>query len=79
MKRSSPIFESTRTVQRSGGSLVITLPSLFVKADEIKLGDKLKALHTIRNGILIVSETDTNDLVEKLEGIIEKLKLQEKA
>jgi len=78
MTRGSPIFESSRKVQCSGSSLIITLPSLFVKTGEIKLGDKLKALHTIRNGILIVSKTDTNDLIERLETIIEELKRRER-
>lgn len=72
MRRKSPIFESSRKVQRSGSSLAITLPSMFCIINEIKQKQVLNVMYNL-DGILIVFDANTEDLVQKLKNFIDKL------
>ena len=49
-----PIFESSRKVQAVGTSLALTLPALFVKANEIEKGAISKVYYNL-DGVLIVT------------------------
>ena len=68
-----PVFESSRKVQVFGSSLAMTLPALFVKANEIEKGSILDVLYGL-DGVLVASGIDTPEaLRERLVEIIEKL------
>ena len=61
-----PVFESSRKVQVSGSSLAMTLPSLFVKANEIEKGTVVNVLYGL-DGVLVLSRC------EGLMKILEKI------
>ncbi len=65
-----PVFMSKRKIQCSGTSLAITLPSLFVKGNEVSKGSEMK-IHYELNGIFIVSNTD--DLSSIVKSLVEIL------
>ncbi len=52
-----PVFKSSRKVQTFGSSLAMTLPAMFVKANEIEKGSVLK-VHYNLNGVLVISTCD---------------------
>jgi len=69
-----PVFESSRKVQVFGSSLAMTLPALFVKANEIEKGSVLKVYYGL-NGVLLATWVDEQeDLRNRLSDIMEKLK-----
>jgi len=49
-----PVFESSRKVQVFGSSLAMTLPSLFVKANEVEKGSVSQVYYDL-DGVLIAS------------------------
>ncbi len=59
-----PVFMSKRKIQRCGTSLAITLPSLFVKGNEVRKGSEMK-IHYELNGIFIVSNTEEPSFIVK--------------
>ena len=71
-----PVFESSRKVQVFGSSLAMTLPAMFVKANEIEKGSVLK-VHYNLNGVLVISTCDDPvnmrkclmEIEKQLEGI----------
>lgn len=68
-----PLFESSRKVQVFGSSLAMTLPALFVKANEVEKGSVLSVLYGL-DGVLVASWVDTPEaLRERLVEIIDKL------
>ena len=68
-----PVFKSSRKVQVFGSSLAMTLPAMFVKANEIEKGSVLK-VHYGLNGVLVASWVDEPEaLVKCLLEIMEKL------
>ena len=68
-----PVFESSRKVQVFGSSLALTLPALFVKANEIEKGSVVKVFYGLE-GVLIVSRVEDNEAtVDRLMAIIKKL------
>ena len=68
-----PVFESSRKVQVFGASLAMTLPALFVKANEVEKGSVLSVMYGL-DGVLVASGVDTPEaLMERLVEIIEKL------
>ena len=68
-----PVFKSSRKVQNFGSSLALTLPAMFVKANEVKKGQIGKVIYGT-NGVLIVSCVDNvEDLKKGLIEIIKKL------
>ena len=68
-----PVFESSRKVQVFGSSLALTLPSFFVKANEIEKGLVMKVLYGL-DGVLVVSKVnDPEAVVECLTAMMEKL------
>ena len=68
-----PVFESSRKVQVFGSSLALTLPSLFVKANEIEKGCIVNILYGLE-GVMVVSRTeDPETLLGCLASIINKL------
>ncbi len=70
---SMPVFTSSRKVQTFGSSLAMTLPAMFVKANEIEKGSVLK-VHYGLDGVLIASWLDNpEELMKCLMEIIEKL------
>ena len=68
-----PVFESSRKVQVFGSSLAMTLPAMFVKANEIEKGAQLKVLYGLE-GVLVLSKCDDVDvMVDCLSNIIKKM------
>jgi antitoxin component of MazEF toxin-antitoxin module len=63
------LFKCKRKVQKFGSSYAVTLPSFFVKANEIEKGVKL-SIHYNIDGVLIISKFDNIKTKEKLEKII---------
>ena len=70
-----PVFESSRKVQAFGSSLALTLPALFVKANEIKKGSVMKVIYGLE-GVLIASQVeDDSTLMECLWKILDNLNI----
>ena len=71
-----PVFESSRKVQVFGSSLAMTLPALFVKANEIEKGSILDVVYGL-DGILVLFNCEDP---EKLKGCLVDIlhKLEEK-
>ena len=68
-----PVFESSRKVQAFGSSLAMTLPALFVKANEVEKGSVLRVYYGL-DGVLVASWVDGPEaLRERLVEIMEKL------
>lgn len=67
-----PIFECSRKVQVFGSSLAMTLPALFVKANEVEKGSMGKVFYGLQ-GVLVVSLVDDPKAMEGLIEIIDKL------
>ena len=73
------MFESSRKVQVSGSSLAMTLPALFVKANEVKKGSVLNVLYGL-NGVLVLSQCEDFETVrECLFEILDKIELKVKS
>ena len=68
-----PVFESSRKVQTFGSSLAVTLPSLFVKANEIEKGSVVNVLYGLEGVLVVSSVDDPNAIKGYLHGIMEKL------
>jgi len=70
-----PVFESPRKVQFFGGSLALTLPAFFVKANEIEKGTVMKVYYGL-DGVLVVSRINdpevTNDYLKVIMDKLEK-------
>lgn len=71
-----PVFESSRKVQVFGSSLAMTLPALFVKANEIEKGSILDVLYGLDGVLVVFNCEDPKKLRECLANIL--LKLEEK-
>ena len=70
-----PVFESSRKVQAFGSSLALTLPALFVKANEIEKGSVMKVIYGLE-GVLIASQVeDDSTLMECLWKILDNLNI----
>jgi len=74
-----PVFESSRKVQAFGSSLAMTLPALFVKANEIEKGSVLNVLYGL-DGVLVLFNCEDPEklrgcLVDILQKLEEKVKL----
>ncbi len=68
-----PVFKSSRKVQTFGSSLAMTLPAMFVKANEIEKGSVLK-VHYGLDGVLVASWVDKpEELMKCLMEIMDKL------
>jgi len=68
-----PVFESSRKVQVFGGSLALTLPAFFVKANEVEKGTVMKVYYGL-DGVLVVSSNNDPEVTsEYLEVIMDKL------
>ena len=67
-----PVFESSRKVQVSGSSLAMTLPSLFVKANEVEKGTVVNVLYGL-DGVLVLSRCEGRQTIEGLMKILEKI------
>ena len=67
-----PVFESSRKVQLFGSSLAMTLPALFVKANEVEKGSVGKVYFGL-DGVLVVSVVEETKVKECLMKIMEKL------
>jgi len=68
-----PVFKSSRKVQTSGSSLAMTLPAMFVKANEIEKGSLVNVYFDL-NGVLVMSNCDDPKNTRKcLIEIVKKL------
>ena len=68
-----PIFESSRKVQTFGSSLAMTLPAMFVKANEIEKGSVVNVLYGLEGVLIVCSVDDPEAVREYLNGIMDKL------
>ena len=59
-----PVFESSRKVQVFGSSLAMTLPSLFVKANEVKKGSVSQVYYDLE-GVLIATWLEEPESLRK--------------
>ena len=66
-----PVFKSSRKVQTFGSSLAMTLPAMFVKANEIEKGSVVE-VHYNLNGVLVISNCDDLNNTRKCLKEIEK-------
>lgn len=74
-----PVFESSRKVQLFGSSLALTLPALFVKANEVEKGSMMKVLYGLE-GVLVAFQGEDDEalrecllkLLDKYEEVLEK-------
>jgi len=74
-----PVFESSRKVQVFGSSLAMTLPAMFVKANEIEKGSILDVLYGL-DGVLVLFNCEDPEklkgcLVDILQRLEEKVEL----
>lgn len=68
-----PVFKSSRKVQAFGSSLAVTLPALFVKANEVEKGSMTNVYYGLK-GVLVTSMVDEPDVIRnRLAEIIEEL------
>ena len=73
-----PVFKSSRKVQAFGSSLAMTLPALFVKANEVEKGSMTNVYYGLE-GVLVTSTVDEPEVIRKcLEEIMEKLEENKK-
>ena len=68
-----PIFESSRKVQSFGTSLALTLPALFVKANEVEKGSVLKVLYDLDGTIVVSLVENPESVIKSIINIIEKV------
>ena len=67
------VFESSRKVQVFGGSLALTLPAFFVKANDVEKGVIMKVYYG-KDGVLVVSRINDPEVTsECLKDIVDKL------
>ena len=75
-----PVFESSRKVQVFGSSLAMTLPAMFVKANEVEKGSVV-SVHYGLDGVLVLSmrkdpEVTVRCLTKILDALVEKVREQ---
>ena len=68
-----PVFESSRKVQVFGSSLAMTLPSFFVKANEVEKGSVMKVIYNLDGVLVVSSEVDVEIIKKNLSTIMDKL------
>ena len=69
-----PVFTSSRKVQQFGSSLATTLPSMFVKANEIEKGVEVFVIYNLEGVLVMCKSVDITDIPKCLNNIVEKLK-----
>lgn len=68
-----PIFKDSRKIQNFGSSLALTLPSMFVKVNEIEKGSIVNLFYGLE-GVMVVSRMDDpEEVLRCLNTIIRKL------
>lgn len=68
-----PFFKSSRKIQTFGSSLALTLPSMFVKVNDIEKGSIAKIFYGLE-GVMIVSMMDNpEEILRCVSAIIRKL------
>ena len=68
-----PVFESSRKVQVMGSSLAMTIPALFVKANEVEKGQEVSVIFGL-DGVLVLSKfADHETIRRQLLSILESL------
>jgi len=72
-----PVFESSRKVQVFGSSLTMTLPAMFVKANEVEKGSMLNVYYGLE-GVLVISQCKDLEITAKCSNTILN-ELEEKA
>ena len=66
-----PVFETSRKVQKFGSSLAMTLPAMFVKANEIERGSLVRVYYGL-DGVLVMSNCENLEaLRDSLMDILE--------
>ena len=68
-----PVFECSRKVQRFGSSMAMTLPSIFVKVNEVKKGSVCNVYYGFEGVLVISVMNEPETLREGLMEIIDKI------
>ncbi len=68
-----PVFECSRKVQRFGSSMAMTLPSIFVKVNEVKKGSVCNVHYGLKGVLVISLINDAETLKEGLNEILDKI------
>jgi antitoxin component of MazEF toxin-antitoxin module len=58
-----PVFESSRKVQVMGSSLAMTLPAMFVKANEVEKGSVMSVIYSFE-GVLVLSMFEDYEVIK---------------
>jgi len=66
-----PVFKSSRRVQKSGSSLAMTLPAMFVKANEIDKGTEVNVLFGLKGVLIVFVEEEV--LINGIDEIVDYL------
>lgn len=68
-----PIINSTRKVQVFGDSLAVTIPSIFVKINQIKKGYKMRVFFDLEGVLIFTDCTSEEELLKCLKIFIKKI------
>lgn len=68
-----PFFESERKVQVFGSSLALTLPSMFVKANELVKGRVVNVLYDLDGILIFCLEDDSKEVVKHIINLLDKM------
>jgi hypothetical protein len=50
-----PMFKTSRKVQMFGDSLALTIPSMFVKINEIKKGNRMRVFYDLEGTLVLTN------------------------
>ncbi|MHA1225628.1 MAG: hypothetical protein ACTSPV_02685 [Candidatus Hodarchaeales archaeon] len=68
-----PVFESSRKVHGFGSSLAMTLPAMFVRAQEVEKGSVMRVYYGL-DGVLVASGVHEPEALRRcIAEILEKL------
>lgn len=68
-----PLFKTSRKVQNFGDSLALTIPSMFVKVNEIRKGNKIKIFYDLEGTLILTKCRNEEELKKCLIKFIEKV------
>ena len=68
-----PLFKTSRKVQVFGDSLALTIPSMYVKVNEIKKGNKMKIIYDLEGTLILTNCSNEEELKKCLLKFIKKI------
>lgn len=67
------VFKTFRKVQKFGDSLALTIPSTFVKVNELTKGTKVKIMYDLEGTLVLIKCENKDDFIKCLRKFIEKI------